>query len=169
MMFLWKHGRTDYTTPSAFPSITISGYIRKIVESLLDARLRRFFKKFNLKDEEQQGLQSHKSTVRLYRLKMECQEVRMRKKLYQSGVRGKLIKLFESISKSRQLSIEIGNLRSHYFGSKDGLPEGSVLSPIRFFCFVSDMFKNFNCKKFKLADDGNLLVTGDNETQVHVN
>ena len=31
------------------------------------------------------------------------------------------------------------------------------------------MFKNISCKKFKLADDGNLLVTGDTETQVYLN
>ena len=31
------------------------------------------------------------------------------------------------------------------------------------------MFKNLNCKKFKFADDGNLLVTEDAETQVYLN
>ena len=56
-------------------------------------------------------------------------------KIYQSGVRGKFIKLIESILKSRQLSIEIGNLRSQCFGAKDGLPQGSVLSPILFVFF----------------------------------
>ena len=85
-------------------------------------------------DEEQEGFHSHKSTVRsLYRLKMECQEVRMSRKsgalisidfekafdsvwingllqkLYQSGVRGKFIKLIKCILKNRQLSLEIGN------------------------------------------------------------
>ena len=157
VIFLRKQGKTDYTTPSAYRPITISSYIGKIVERLLDAWLRSYFKKFNLLDEEQEGLQSHKSTVRsLCRLKMECQEVRMSRKsialisidfekafdsvwingllqkLYQSGVRGKFIKLIESILKSRQLSIEIGYLRSQYFGVKDGLPQGSVSSPILF-------------------------------------
>ena len=194
VIFLRKQGKTDYTTPSAYRPITISSYIGKIVERLLDARLRSFFKKFNLLDEEQEGFQSHKSTVRsLYRLKMECQEVKksrksgalisidfekafdsvwingLLQKLYQSGVRGKFIKLIGSILKSRQLSIEIGNLRSQYFGVEDGLPQGSVLSPILFIFFVSDMFKNLNCKKFKFADDGNLLVTGYTETQVYLN
>ena len=79
--FLRKQGKTDYTTPSAYRPITISRYIGKIEEKLLDARLRSFFKKFNLLDEVQKGFQSHKSTVRsLYRLKMECQEVRMSRK-----------------------------------------------------------------------------------------
>ena len=124
---------------------------------------------------------------------MECQEVRMSRKsgalisidfekafdsvwingllqkLYQSGVRVKFIKLIESILKSRQLSIEIGNLRSQYFGVKDERPQGSVISPILFIFFVSDMFKNLNCKEFKLADDGNLLVTGYTATQVYLN
>ena len=186
---------TDYTTPSACRPITISSYIGKILERLLDARLRSLFKKFNLLDEEQEGFQSLKSTVRsLYRLKMESLEVRMSRKsgalisidfekafdsvwingllqkLYQSGVRGKFIKLIERILQSRQLSIEIGNLRSQYFGAKDGLPQGGVLSPILFiFFFVSDMFRNLNCKKFKFADDGNLLVTGYTETEVYLN
>ena len=79
-------------------------------------------------------------------------------KNYQSGVRGKFIKLIESFLKSQQLCIEIGNLRSQYFGAKDGLPQGTVSSPTRFIFFVSDMFKNLNCKNFKFADDGNLLV-----------
>ena len=90
-------------------------------------------------------------------------------KLYQLRVRGKFTKLTESILKSRQLSIEIGNLRSQYFGAKDGLPQGSVLSPILFTFFVSDMFKSLNCKKFKFGDDGNLLVTGNTETQAYLN
>ena len=87
---------------------------------------------------------------------MECQEVRMSKKsgalisidfekafdsiwsnellqkLYQSGVGGKFIKLIESFLKSRQLNLEIGNLRSQYFGAEDGLPQGSVLTPTLF-------------------------------------
>ena len=41
--------------------------------------------------------------------------------------RGKFIKLIGSILKSPQLSKEIGNLRSQYFGAKNGLPQGSVL------------------------------------------
>ena len=73
------------------------------------------------------------------------------------------------VLKSRQLSIEISNLRSQYFGAKAGLPQGSVLSPILFIFFVSDMFKNLNGKTFKFADDGNLLVTGETETQLHLN
>ena len=44
-----------------------------------------------------------------------------------------------------------------------------VLSPILFIFFVSDIIKNLNCKKFKFADDGNLLVTGYTETQVYLN
>ena len=71
--------------------------------------------------------------------------------------------------KRRQLSIEIGNLKSQYFGAKDGLPQGSVLSPILLIFFVSDMYENFNCEKFIFADDGNLLVTGYTETQVYLN
>ena len=81
VIFLRKQGKTDYTTPSAYRPITISSCIGKSLERLLDARLRSFFKKFNLLDEEQEGFQSHTSTVRsLYRLKMECQEVRMSRK-----------------------------------------------------------------------------------------
>ena len=70
--------------------------------------------------------------------------------------------------KSRQLSIEIGSLRSQYFAAKVGLPQGSVFSPILFIFFVYDIFKKLNCKKFKLAGVGN-LVTGDIETQVCLN
>ena len=160
MIFLRKQGETDYTTPSENRPIAISSYIGKLVERLLDARLRSFFKKFNLFDEEQEGFQSHKSTVMsLYRLEMECQKLRMSRKsgalisidfekafgsvwingllhkLYQSAVRGKLLKLIESILKSRHLSIDIGDLRSQYFGAKVGLPQGSVLSPILFIFF----------------------------------
>ena len=149
VIFLRKQGKTFYTTLSAYRPITIPSYIGKIVERLLDARLRSFFKKFNLLDEEQEGFLSHKSTVRsLYRLKMECQEVRMSRKsgallsidfekafdsvwingllqkLYKSGVRCIFIIMIESILKNRQLSKEIGNLRSQYFGAKDGLPLG---------------------------------------------
>ena len=90
-------------------------------------------------------------------------------KLYQPGVSGKLIKLIGSILKSRQHSLELGNLRSQYFGAKNGLPQGSVLSQILFLFFACDMFKNINYKMFNFADDGILPVTGDTGTQVYLN
>ena len=111
-------------------------YGRKSVERLLDARLPgtllfRITKAIHAKQED---FQLHRFTVRLlYRLKLCCQEAKrnkqkgavisidiekacdsvwingLLKKLHQSGVKGKLLKLIADILKNRHLSIQIGN------------------------------------------------------------
>ena len=78
--FLRKRGKPDYTNPTGYRPITISSYCGKIVERLLGARLRGFFRTSKAIDAEQKGLQSHRSTVRLlYRLKICYQEVKRNK------------------------------------------------------------------------------------------
>ena len=120
-------------------------YCRKFVERLLDARSlgTLLFRITKAIDAEQEDFQSHRGTVRLlYRLKLCCQEVKrnkqkeavisidfekafdsvwingLLKKLHQSGVKGKLLKLIADFQKNRHLSIPIGNENTDCFGTK---------------------------------------------------
>ena len=63
---------------------------------------------------------------------------------------------------NRSLSTEINSYRGPWFGTTVGLPQDTVISPLHFTFFVSSMFKNMHCEKFKFADDRNLLSTAPN-------
>ena len=54
------------------------------------------------------------------------------KKLHQSGVKSKHLKLIADILKNRHLSIQIGNENTDCFGTKIERPQRSVISPILF-------------------------------------
>ena len=163
VIFLPKQGKPDYTKPSACRRNTISSDCGKIVEGLLDARLRCLFRISKAIDAEPKDIQSHRSTVRLLdRLKLCCQEVNrnlqkgavisidfenafdsvwingLLSKRHLSGVKGKLMKLIADILKNRHLSTQIGYEDGELFGKRIGLPQGSVICPIIFvFIFVS--------------------------------
>ena len=134
-------------------------YCRKNVERLLDARLpgTLLFRITEAIHAKQEDSQSHRITVRLlYRLKLCCQEVKrnkqkravisidfekacdpvwingLLKKLHQSGVKGKLMKLIADILKNYHLSIQSGNENTDCFGTKIELPQRSVISTILF-------------------------------------
>ena len=135
-------------------------YCRKNVERLLDARLpgTLLFRITKAIHAQQEDFQSHRITVMLlYRLKLSCQEVKrnkqkgavisiefekafdsvwingLLKKLHQSGVKDKLLKLIADILKNRHLSIQIGNENTDCFRTKIELPQRSVISTILFF------------------------------------
>ena len=48
-----------------------------------------------------------------------------------------------------------------------GVPQGSILGPIMFICFMNDMTKNFkNCKVMSYADDSQILVSAKSTCQI---
>ena len=101
------------------------------------------------------------------------------------GVTGNLLKLIHNFLLSRKVLLKINNLigkeRKTFFLGKQvyiffslfGLTQGSVLSPMLFIIYVTDMTNDFPqiikdyLACFKFADDGTLLIAHENILQCH--
>ena len=192
VIFMRKPGKSNYSSPSSYRPITISSYVGKLFERLLESRIRAFAEHEGILDNEQEGFRKQKSTVRLlYRLLLQCKNLKLKKqlgtlisldlekafdsvwingllwKLNHIGITGNILGLIESFLRNRQLFVEIGEFQSEEFKTDIGVPQGAVLSPLLFIIFVSEMFNGIDADKFKFADDGNLLINASSTSELH--
>ena len=69
VIFLKKPGKKNYQDPAAYRPICLASNTGKLLERLVEPRMRRWMIQQGLIDEEQEGFMHHKSTTRyLYRL-----------------------------------------------------------------------------------------------------
>ena len=82
-------------------------------------------------------------------------------KLKKMGVRGSSLKWFESYLKNRKQFVMINGAFSEFFKLLNiGVPQGSILGPLLFLCFINDMFKSNSLLNFLFADDTSALCRG---------
>ena len=62
------------------------------------------------------------------------------------------------------MKARLDDVTSHPFQPKQGVPQGSVLSPLLSIFYVADMLNNTAGIKFKYADDLKILVITDNQS-----
>ena len=183
VIFLKKDGKTDYLDPSSYRPITLASYCGKLLERLIEQRLRRWMIKEDLIDEEQEGFCEGKSTTRyLYRL---CAMIRNSKlknkvgillladfekaygsvwvdgilyKLLKANLSKKLWKLIATFLRGRRINISVDGYSSKELWCLLGLPQGSILAPLLFIFYTADMLKNCKSKTFKYADDCSLYT-----------
>ena len=198
--FIKKSDKPSYTSPGAYRPLAISPYIGKILERILEKRLRHFCQVESILDEAQEGFLPEKNTTRyLYKMMSCLHEVKRKKmtallllidfekafdsvsipcliaKLSYLGVKGKLLRIINSLLSNRFVYLRVNS----YIGGKRrclliGVPQGSVLSPILFIIFISDLLKTcnlpttiVNCTDcFKFADDGSVIVVGNSFQEV---
>ena len=167
----------------------MSSHIGKVFERILNNKLKTFLMNNNLIDYEQEGFLPKKSTTRLLcRLKIEYEILTRDKKkaalinldhekafdsvwrnglllkLWTAGIRGLLLKLRSKFLTCRVVKTRLDDVTSHPFQPKQGVPQGSVLSPLLFIFYIADMLNNTAGIKFKYADDSQILVITDNQS-----
>lgn len=97
VIILKKAGKTTYQDPSSYRPISLTSYVGKVLERVLESRLKTFLLKHNLIDDEQEGFMKHKSTTRyLYRLSAKLSQAK-RKKLVGVLLLADFEKAFDSV------------------------------------------------------------------------
>lgn len=95
------------------------------------------------------------------------------------GVREQNLKWFESYLCNRRQYVVINHLQDNYIHEvassvqaiKHGVPQGSILGPLLFLCYLKGLpgiVSECNGKICLYADDANLIVTGKNQEQLEI-
>ena len=88
-------------------------------------------------------------------------------KLEHYGIRGSVLDWFKSYLSERRQFVSINGSSSSLMTTTCGVPQGSVLGPLLFLIYVSDLPKVSKKLKFYLfADDTNIYFDGDTLTNI---
>uniref|UniRef100_A0A2M4CXW8 Putative reverse transcriptase n=1 Tax=Anopheles darlingi TaxID=43151 RepID=A0A2M4CXW8_ANODA len=178
-----KQGK-DPALPGSYRPISLLSNLGKIFEKVIASRIRAFTNSNNIIQEEQFGFQSHMSTThQLQRLVDKLRKERSKKrstglvlldnekafdsiwhqgliyKLITRNIPAPLIKVLKSFLTDRQNIVQINNVQAAPYNPVAGVPQGSVLSPLLFNIFISDIPRLKNCDQYLYADDVALSVT----------
>ena len=67
---------------------------------------------------------------------------------------------FKSYLFNRHQTTSVNNVESDPLTIQCGVPQGSILGPLLFLCYINDMPISVTCKLISYADDSALLVSG---------
>ena len=73
---------------------------------------------------------------------------------------------FRSYLSNRRQTVSVNDVESGPLKISCGVPQGSILGPLLFLCYINDMPISVNCKLSLYADDSALLVSGKNATEI---
>ena len=89
-------------------------------------------------------------------------------KLYQSGIRGMVLKWLRSYLNNRTQQVRFNNKWSKLIATEYGVPQGSVLGPLLFILYINDIIKVCpeGCSIKIFADDTLIYVTGESSEEL---
>ena len=159
-----KDGKPNYMKAGAYRPISISSYVGKLLERILETRLREHCDIEDILDDEQEGF-CRNTTRYLYKLTVNLKEAQRRNltsfllcldfqkafdsvwlrglvvKLHRLGIKGSILNVINSFLFNRKVKLIINKKRgSPRACGNYGVPQGSVISPLLFIIFISDMF-----------------------------
>lgn len=189
---IFKTGERDdianYRPISLLPTLS------KIIEKLINKRLKNYLESNNLLSENQYGFRDQKSTTDaiqrvISKIVSNLDSNRkalaifldlakafdtvsipiLLKKLENIGIRGKQLDLFTHYLKNRRQSVLIGEHRSAEECVSFGVPQGSILGPTLFLIYINQMCNTRlrDAEIITFADDTVLVFTGDNWEDVN--
>ena len=90
---------------------------------------------------------------------------RLLHKLDHYGLRGNVKRWTESFLSHREQQVILDGARSESAEALSGVPQGTVLGPMLFMCFVNDLPESIKSSQAKLFADDSLLCQGHQERQ----
>jgi hypothetical protein len=156
------------------------------MEKIVYARLYAYSEHKNIIDEEQEGFRKYHSTTQaLLRLVQNIFDGFNEKqhtlavfldlekafnsvwrdgllvKLQRLGIRGKMWQWLSNFLTGRSARCVVACEMGDTFQTSVGLPQGSVLSPLLFNLYLTDIFQNIKSNSIKFADDGTIWKSGN--------
>lgn len=191
VVFLRKPGRKDYTDTANYRPITLSSVVGKLLERIIEARLRNIIEQNNWLGPNQHGFRKKKSTgTYLSQLITTIQHntsrhyataglfVDLQKafdsvwhngmiyRLAELGFGGHFIELISSFLKDRKIKIRVNGHTSEAKSCHIGLPQGSVLSPLLFIVYIRDMLSSIDGLSLQYADDCSIVCSKPDDRQL---
>ena len=80
----------------------------------------------------------------------------------------KSVDWFRSYLTGRKQCVQVEGVVSGFLDVNCGVPQGSILGPILFLCYVNDMATSLGCHLSLYADDSTLIASGDNARDLGV-
>lgn len=179
----------DKTNPKNYRPIALTSTMCKLLEKILNKRLKAFLEKNNFFCSQQNGFRQNRSTTD-HLLKLEAIitdafvkklhvvmvsldiekafEMVWRQRIVQilidKGVKGNMIAFIINFLRKRQMQVKVNGKLSDHNIAENGVPQGSVLSVTLFLTAINDIVRNIqkpiNCCLF--ADDLTIICTGKN-------
>ena len=76
------------------------------------------------------------------------------------------IEWFSSYLSNRKQFVTVNNIYSNFGSVTCGVPQGSILGPLLFLCYINDMPISVTCRLLLYADDSALLVCGKDASKI---
>ena len=189
---LKKSLNDEHLCPLFYRPISLLPIFSKILEKQVANRLINYLNDFDLLYNHQYGYQHKKSTCHplihlmnrvssslnkgevtvgvfcdLAKAFDTCCPKILLKKLRKMGVAGIELKWFESYLENRKQFIFVNSVSSEEKNIDNGVPQGSILGPILFLCYINDMPSASKILDiFLFCDDTTLLISGKSLAEI---
>ena len=185
------HKGESRSEPENFRPVSLTSHLVKTFERVIRKQLVSHLERNKLMDDSQHGSRAGRSTLsQLLEHQDEilkdleegnnvdavyldfskafdkCDHGILLHKIKKLGIKGKLGKWLQNFLKGRKQAVIVDRIRSEWSKIVSGIPQGSVLGPILFLIYISDIGEDLSAKALVYVDDTKIKQRVNNEEDV---